>query len=80
MRLVGPDLRTEKVYGYEMSPVEHEERECPRRVYHRILQGNGCCCCAVGMCENSRQRVILISIAVAAIFLGTQVACAVSGG
>ncbi len=40
----------------------------------------GCCCCAVGMCENSRQRVIHISSAVAVIFLSLQVACAVVGG
>jgi hypothetical protein len=32
------------------------------------------------MCENSRQRVIHISIAVAVIFLEWQVACAVNGG
>ncbi len=38
------------------------------------------CCCAVGMCENSRQRVIQISIAAALIFLSLQVACAVNGG
>ena len=38
------------------------------------------CCCAVGMCENSRQRVIHISTAVAAIFLALQVAGAVNGG
>ncbi len=40
----------------------------------------GCCCCAVGMCENSRLRVIHISIAVAAIFLALQVAYAVNDG
>jgi hypothetical protein len=32
------------------------------------------------MCENSRQRVIHMSIAVAVIFLALQVACAVNGG
>ncbi len=32
------------------------------------------------MCENSRLRVIHISIAVAVIFLALQVACAVNGG
>jgi len=32
------------------------------------------------MCENSRQRDIRISSAVAVIFLRKQVACAVSGG
>ncbi len=32
------------------------------------------------MCENSRQRVIHISIAVAVIFLALQVACALSFG
>jgi hypothetical protein len=32
----------------------------------------------VGMCENSRPRVIHISIAAAAIFPALQVACAVN--
>ena len=32
------------------------------------------------MCENSRQRVIHISIAAALIFLALQVACAANGG
>ena len=48
-------------------------------VTHRILRGKGRCRCAVGMCENSRQRVIRISSAEAVIFLRKQVACAVSG-
>ena len=36
--------------------------------------------CAVGICENSRQRVIHISNAVAVIFLASQVVDAVVGG
>ncbi len=42
--------------------------------------GKSCCCCAVGMCGNSRQRVIHISMAAVAIFLASQVAVAVVGG
>jgi len=34
----------------------------------------------VGICENSQQRVIHISSAVAVIFLALQVAVAVNGG
>ncbi len=54
--------------------------QCPDRVYHRNSNRKGRCCCAVGMCGNSRQRVIHISTAVAVIFLRLQVACAVNGG
>ncbi len=61
-----------------MIATHHPNR--PEGVYHRNSYGKGCCCCAVGMCENSRQRVIHISTAVAVIFLAVQVAGAVVGG
>ena len=44
------------------------------------LLGKGSCCRAVGMCENSRQRVIHIATASTAILLGLQVAWTAQGG
>ena len=72
-------LRDERLSSGLSAHVLRAAPKGPLWAYHRILRGKGCCCCAVGMCENSRQRVIHISSTVAVIFLESQVACAVNG-